>query len=212
MEGEVGAQVAPPILFHHRQALPGPFHETPLLLKKRDFPWKSNPSFQHNQQQDSRQRLMSASLPDPSGNWNPKMWDWDSGRFVAKPSSAASEILCLSSQPASAAASVADKGDEGPKDSVLGKSLEEDDQNLALKLGGRAYSADEPTTRPSKRVRSGSPGSGCNYPMCQVDDCRADLSSAKDYHRRHKVCEMHSKTAKALVGKQMQRFCQQCSR
>ncbi|CAL9103161.1 unnamed protein product [Musa acuminata var. zebrina] len=212
MEGEVGAQVAPPIFFHHRQALPGPFHETPLLLKKRDFPWKNNPSFQHNQQQDSRQRLMGASLPDPSGNWNPKMWDWDSERFVAKPSSAASEILSLGSQPASAAAAVADKGDGGPKDSVLGRNLEEDDQNLALKLGGRAYSADEPTTRPSKRVRSGSPGSGCNYPMCQVDDCRADLSSAKDYHRRHKVCEMHSKTAKALVGKQMQRFCQQCSR
>lgn len=86
----------------------------------------------------------------------------------------------------------------------------------------------EPVARPNKRVRSGSPGSGGGggssstggggvgasggYPMCQVDDCRADLSSAKDYHRRHKVCEVHSKTTKALVGKQMQRFCQQCSR
>ncbi|KAJ4811231.1 Squamosa promoter-binding-like protein 15 [Rhynchospora pubera] len=88
-----------------------------------------------------------------------------------------------------------------------------------------AVPSQEQALRPNKRVRSGSPGSGGGgaaggagagaaggYPMCQVDDCRADLSGAKDYHRRHKVCEVHSKTTKALVGKQMQRFCQQCSR
>jgi hypothetical protein len=45
-----------------------------------------------------------------------------------------------------------------------------------------------------------------------VEDCRADLSNAKDYHRRHKVCNAHSKASKALVGNVMQRFCQQCSR
>ncbi|TQD93951.1 hypothetical protein C1H46_020455 [Malus baccata] len=39
-----------------------------------------------------------------------------------------------------------------------------------------------------------------------------DLSNAKDYHRRHKVCDVHSKATKALVGNVMQRFCQQCSR
>ncbi|KAJ6820350.1 squamosa promoter-binding-like protein 15 isoform X1 [Iris pallida] len=67
--------------------------------------------------------------------------------------------------------------------------------------------------RPSKRVRSGSPGGkGLSYPQCQVDDCRADLTSVKDYHRRHKVCEVHSKTTKVLVSQQMQRFCQQRSR
>ncbi|MBA0681663.1 hypothetical protein Goari_023449 [Gossypium aridum] len=48
--------------------------------------------------------------------------------------------------------------------------------------------------------------------VCQVEDCRADLSKAKDYHRRHKVCDVHSKATKALVGNVMQRFCQQCSR
>ncbi|GAB2235716.1 hypothetical protein Droror1_Dr00026155 [Drosera rotundifolia] len=57
-------------------------------------------------------------------------------------------------------------------------------------------------------------GSGKKMKMlfCQVDDCRADLSCAKDYHRRHKVCEIHSKANKALVANEMQRFCQQCSR
>lgn len=48
--------------------------------------------------------------------------------------------------------------------------------------------------------------------LCQVEDCRADLTTAKDYHRRHKVCDMHSKATKALVSNTMQRFCQQCSR
>ncbi|KAL6952972.1 hypothetical protein U1Q18_041380 [Sarracenia purpurea var. burkii] len=51
-----------------------------------------------------------------------------------------------------------------------------------------------------------------NRAVCQVEDCRADLTIAKDYHRRHKVCEMHSKASRALVGNVMQRFCQQCSR
>nr|KAJ0211800.1 hypothetical protein LSAT_V11C400210880 [Lactuca sativa] len=85
-----------------------------------------------------------------------------------------------------------------------------EDECLLLKLGG----GEEAVTRPSKRVRSGSPGSGCvgNYPMCQVDNCKEDLSSAKDYHTRHKVCEVHSKAGKALVGKHMQKLCQQCSK
>ncbi|XVF03161.1 hypothetical protein REPUB_Repub04eG0237000 [Reevesia pubescens] len=33
-----------------------------------------------------------------------------------------------------------------------------------------------------------------------------------DYHKRHKVCEAHSKTAKVIVDGIEQRFCQQCSR
>ncbi|EFJ14320.1 hypothetical protein SELMODRAFT_28598, partial [Selaginella moellendorffii] len=49
-------------------------------------------------------------------------------------------------------------------------------------------------------------------PKCQVEGCQADLSGSKDYHRRHKVCEVHSKTPKNTVNGQEQRFCQQCSR
>lgn len=49
-------------------------------------------------------------------------------------------------------------------------------------------------------------------PMCQAEGCTADLSGAKDYHRRHKVCEWHSKASKAKVNNLEQRFCQQCSR
>ncbi|XP_062108912.1 squamosa promoter-binding-like protein 12 isoform X2 [Humulus lupulus] len=48
--------------------------------------------------------------------------------------------------------------------------------------------------------------------ICQVEDCTADLTNAKDYHRRHKVCDIHSKATEALISNTMQRFCQQCSR
>lgn len=94
-----------------------------------------------------------------------------------------------------------------------GSSPEEDGESLSLKLGGHSYSySDEGVmaSRDAKRYRSSSPGP--QLPSCQVDDCKADLSHAKDYHRRHKVCELHAKAVKALVSRLMQRFCQQCSR
>lgn len=47
---------------------------------------------------------------------------------------------------------------------------------------------------------------------CLVDECNADLSNCKEYHRRHKVCEIHSKTPEVSINGQKQRFCQQCSR
>ncbi|KAE8705474.1 Squamosa promoter-binding-like protein 13B [Hibiscus syriacus] len=61
-----------------------------------------------------------------------------------------------------------------------------------------------------KRARP--PGSGNQVPSCSVDGCTADLSKCRDYHRRHKVCELHSKTPRVSIRGQEQRFCQQCSR
>jgi hypothetical protein len=83
-----------------------------------------------------------------------------------------------------------------------------------------------PSSMTSKRQRvqldmSSSPAAGTQNVQvpaaaaarCQVEGCTADLSSVlKEYHRRHKVCEMHSKTPNAVVGGRQQRFCQQCSR
>ncbi|CAN1248784.1 Squamosa promoter-binding-like protein 8 [Linum perenne] len=51
-----------------------------------------------------------------------------------------------------------------------------------------------------------------NAPRCQAEGCTADLSHAKHYHRRHKVCEFHSKASTVLAAGLTQRFCQQCSR
>ncbi|RRT37778.1 hypothetical protein B296_00054140 [Ensete ventricosum] len=37
---------------------------------------------------------------------------------------------------------------------------------------------------------------------CQVEGCNVDLSTAKDYHRKHRVCESHSKSPKVVVAGQ----------
>ncbi|CAL9049785.1 squamosa promoter-binding-like protein 14 [Musa acuminata AAA Group] len=49
-------------------------------------------------------------------------------------------------------------------------------------------------------------------PRCQVEGCHVDLTGAKAYYCRHKVCGMHSKAPKVMVAGLEQRFCQQCSR
>nr|AQQ11821.1 squamosa-promoter binding protein-like protein [Bambusa multiplex] len=49
-------------------------------------------------------------------------------------------------------------------------------------------------------------------PRCQVEGCDVDLSGAKAYYCRHKVCAMHSKAPRVVVAGLEQRFCQQCSR
>lgn len=86
--------------------------------------------------------------------------------------------------------------------------------SLNLKLGGQIYPVAEADAEKWER-KSGKKkkvGPSSNRVVCQVEDCQADLSNAKDYHRRHKVCDGHSKATRALVGNVMQRFCQQCSR
>ncbi|CAA6661631.1 unnamed protein product [Spirodela intermedia] len=156
--------------------------------------------------------MIGSAYPNTPGNWNPKSWDWDSARFVARPASSVSGGALLGTP-----SPVAEREEKGTREESLtslglAKVSEVAGESLTLKLGGGSHPVEEAGGRSGKRVRSGSPGNGGNYPMCQVDDCKADLSSAKDYHRRHKVCEIHSKTTKAMVGSQMQRFCQQCSR
>lgn len=84
-----------------------------------------------------------------------------------------------------------------------------DDQNHNFSKGGAILSSSESST-PPKRVRSTGLNSQTAY--CQVYGCNKDLSSSKDYHKRHKVCEVHAKTAKVIVNGIEQRFCQQCSR
>ncbi|XP_058773645.1 squamosa promoter-binding protein 1-like [Vicia villosa] len=57
-----------------------------------------------------------------------------------------------------------------------------------------------------------SKGGRFSPPSCQAETCQADLTFAKRYHRRHKVCEVHSKAPAVVVAGLSQRFCQQCSR
>ncbi|XWS35641.1 hypothetical protein CRYUN_Cryun20dG0014200 [Craigia yunnanensis] len=73
-------------------------------------------------------------------------------------------------------------------------------------LGGGGSAGVEPS---SSAALMGPPAT---VPRCQVEGCHVALVNAKDYHRRHKVCEMHSKAPKVVVLGLEQRFCQQCSR
>lgn len=97
---------------------------------------------------------------------------------------------------------------------------------LGLKLGKRMYFEDvsaasnvknssfpaipASSVTPTKRPRSNPQTT--HAARCQVEGCSLDLSSAKDYHRKHRVCENHSKCPKVIVGGLERRFCQQCSR
>ncbi|KAH1087673.1 hypothetical protein GYH30_018984 [Glycine max] len=93
---------------------------------------------------------------------------------------------------------------------------ENDDDEEEEEVSEVGFGADR---RRNKRVmrdlhgkRSGSKGGGSMPPSCQVDNCDADLSEAKQYHRRHKVCEYHAKAPSVHMAGLQQRFCQQCSR
>ncbi|KAL2343465.1 hypothetical protein Fmac_004750 [Flemingia macrophylla] len=97
---------------------------------------------------------------------------------------------------------------------------------LTLKLGKRLYFEDVFPGSDSKNIsfskdslsslitgkKCKSNGQSIQYPCCQVEGCGLDLSSAKDYHRKHRVCESHSKSPKVVVAGLECRFCQQCSR
>ncbi|KAG7595409.1 SBP domain [Arabidopsis suecica] len=88
---------------------------------------------------------------------------------------------------------------------------------IGLNLGGRTYFSaadDDFVSRLYRRSRPGESGMGnsLSTPRCQAEGCNADLSHAKHYHRRHKVCEFHSKASTVVAAGLSQRFCQQCSR
>ncbi|CAA3029994.1 squamosa promoter-binding 12 [Olea europaea subsp. europaea] len=97
---------------------------------------------------------------------------------------------------------------------------------IGLKLGKRMYFENSSaggsiksasfTVVPSSSISitkksKSSPPNGL-IPRCQVEGCNMDLSAAKDYHRKHRVCNSHSKCPKVIVGGLERRFCQQCSR
>ncbi|GMH20923.1 hypothetical protein Nepgr_022765 [Nepenthes gracilis] len=163
--------------------------------------------------------------------WDLNDWKWDGDLFIASrlepmPSNFQSQQFfsvpaCGNSSNSSSSCSEDFHAELG-KTEVDGKrrvvvvddrNLDDEAGTLTLKLGGhpmaeREVGNGEGMSEKKTKLCGGS----TSRAVCQVDDCGADLSRAKDYHRRHKVCVVHSKASKALVGNVMQRFCQQCSR
>ncbi|EOA33388.1 hypothetical protein CARUB_v10020369mg [Capsella rubella] len=79
-----------------------------------------------------------------------------------------------------------------------------------LDLGNDDDTSSRGFALPAKKPRASNLCS--QKPLCQVYGCNMDLTSSKDYHKRHRVCETHSKTSVVIVNGLEQRFCQQCSR
>ncbi|OWM79735.1 squamosa promoter-binding-like protein 1 [Punica granatum] len=180
-----------------------------------------------------------ASVGKRSLEWNLNDWKWDGDLFIARPlNPVPSDYLGQqffplgngiptagnSSNSSSSCSDEANLGFENGKRELEKRrrvivvehdNLDDKANGLTLKLGEQGY----PIAEREAGIWEGNSGKkakvvggSASRAVCQVEDCGADLSNAKDYHRRHKVCEMHSKASRALVGNIMQRFCQQCSR
>lgn len=90
---------------------------------------------------------------------------------------------------------------------VSGFSLTKRGRDFLLQPHHQPISAAPPSALLPSPSAAGAP-----VPRCQVEGCSVGLMGAKEYHRRHKVCELHSKAPKVIVQGLEQRFCQQCSR
>ncbi|KAB2088329.1 hypothetical protein ES319_A04G168500v1 [Gossypium barbadense] len=94
----------------------------------------------------------------------------------------------------------------------LGKQTYFEDVSTGTNATDSSYSATLGTSSPLSAKRSKLNCRSTHAVRCQVEGCNLDLSSARDYHRKHKVCENHSKSPKVIVSGLERRFCQQCSR
>lgn len=92
----------------------------------------------------------------------------------------------------------------------LGKRTFFEDVSAANNSKNSAMTSLQPDSSAAKKSKPSSLGS--EIPRCQAEGCNLDLSSAKDYHRKHRVCEDHSKCPKVVIKGVERRFCQQCSR
>uniref|UniRef100_A0A5B7A7V6 Putative squamosa promoter-binding-like protein 3 isoform X1 n=1 Tax=Davidia involucrata TaxID=16924 RepID=A0A5B7A7V6_DAVIN len=116
-------------------------------------------------------------------------------------------------------------GIDNGKFPTLGAFVRSGETMIGLKLGKRtfceemcsasttkttSFSVIPTSSATAKRTRASY--QSMQTPRCQVDGCNLDLKSAKAYHRRHRICESHSKSPKVLVAGMERRFCQQCSR
>ncbi|XP_065877659.1 squamosa promoter-binding-like protein 3 [Euphorbia lathyris] len=91
---------------------------------------------------------------------------------------------------------------------------EDEDQFKGLGFGDHELEKKKRGKKGSSTCGGGVSGGGGSLPpvCCQAENCNSDMSNAKKYHRRHKVCEFHAKASVVLVSGIHQRFCQQCSR
>lgn len=148
-----------------------------------------------------------------------KSWEGSSSVTIANYSS---EFVANRSYTPVTSSAVSVYSGNGVSSSIVVESNNQDLSFVDLNLGRLSDNRDlrsskvapigssvDSSSTPTKRARGNLSSQGA---FCQVHGCKKDLSGCKDYHKRHKVCEIHSKTAKVIVNGIEQRFCQQCSR
>lgn len=185
--------------------------------------WELKPSFSYEDSLlvPSQQSIQNPCFPEVGiAEMMRKQFQNDSTRNALDDNASAGDFVCPS-----LVTSNAIPGDE-ESSSIFSSSVMDSSSHesslIDLKLGGfgdkpnsnvsrttHVLSSAESST-PPKRARATSLSFQTAY--CQVYGCHEDLTAAKDYHKRHKVCDVHSKTSKVIVNGIEQRFCQQCSR
>ncbi|KAG8383301.1 hypothetical protein BUALT_Bualt05G0170400 [Buddleja alternifolia] len=135
-----------------------------------------------------------------------KAFEGSSGNFNKKMEMKGTEISRISTPPEASVGSV---------ETLIGLRLGKRTYFENSGSGGNVKSTSlsvmpTPSTTTIKKTKSS--GQNAPSPRCQVEGCDIDLSMAKEYHRKHRVCDSHSKCTKVIVGGLERRFCQQCSR
>jgi hypothetical protein len=158
---------------------------------------------------------MTGGNRNKSLDWDLNDWRWDTNLFLATPAAAAPSECSI--RELSRAQGEIDFGvvvdkrrrlspvEDGSADCSNSAVADGDNNHVVSVQRGRS-SEEEEEERPRKGASSST------TPSCQVDCCHADLSGARDYHKRHKVCEAHTRTTVVCIKNVEHRFCQQCSR
>lgn len=139
---------------------------------------------------------------------------WDTADLCSAAPAAATHARSVSRLPQPVLRPLRAGGGGGGGEGELGAPHVRADRHLAcLQLGKRRYfESDRAVGDRRCKTHHGGGGGATAVPRCQVEGCHVALGDARDYHRRHKVCEAHSKAPRVVVLGLEQRFCQQCSR
>lgn len=142
--------------------------------------------------------------------WDLNDWRWDGNLFLATPSNATSPSGCSTRELGRAEGEI-DFGVVDKRRRVTPEDDREECSNAAITNGDHGRMVIQRGQSSEEEIhRKGACSSSA--PSCQVDGCQADLTNARDYHKRHKVCEVHTKSSVVRIKNSEHRFCQQCSR
>lgn len=145
---------------------------------------------------------------DGAMDWDFKEFAWESAELEQKEDSDLSAMVEFSSTTLEKQKTTVGS----PGDLRLVTVADSTDPSLS-KPNGAARNSTLASSSPSSGSPSKKLGNGTHQKVsCLVDGCKADLSNCREYHKRHRVCERHSKTPTVTVKGEEKRFCQQCSR